>query len=107
MEDGDFEVLVGGVLTAFTQNIVNKSFLKGLSDLMDMFDGGQPGQKADSLGRTMAREIADKSASMLIPAIVRGIAQDLDPVWRETDTFIEAFISKIPFVSETLPPKRD
>lgn len=107
MSDDQFEALVGGVLTAFTQNIVNKSFLKGLSDLMDMFDGGQPGQKSESLGSTLAREGADKVSGMLIPAIVRNVAQDLDPTWRETDSFIQAFTAKIPFVSDTLPPKRD
>lgn len=107
MDDDHFEALVGGVLTAFTQNVVNKSFLKGVNDLMDMFDGGQPGQKAEGLGSNLAREATDKLSGIAIPAIVRNVAQDVDPVWRETDDLIQMFIAKIPFVSETLPAKRD
>lgn len=107
MADDQFEALVGGIVTALVMNVANKSFLKGISDLVDMIEGGQPGQKSASKASMMIREGADKISGIAIPAIVRNVAQDIDPVWRETDTLIQAFTSKIPFVSETLPPKRD
>ncbi|MFN3558945.1 MAG: hypothetical protein ACK4UQ_06620 [Brevundimonas sp.] len=107
MSDEQFETLVGGVMTAFVNNIVNKSFLQGIEDMFDLLFGSAPGQEGSSRAKGGIRAVTDKASQMLVPAIVRNAAQDIDPVWRETDSFIQAVISQIPFLSDELPAKRD
>lgn len=107
MSDEQFETLVGGVLTAFVNNIVNKSFLQGIEDMFDLLFGSAPGQEGASRAKGGIRAVTDKAAGVLVPAVVRNVAQDVDPVWRETDNFIQAIIAQIPFMSDELPAKRD
>jgi hypothetical protein len=109
-EDG-MAAAVGAVAGAIRNNIVNKSFLAGVSDFMELMTGGQFGasQTAASAGEQAGRAIASAVVPRAIPggALLRRVAQDQDPVIRDARSFTEMIFAGLPGLSETLAARRD
>ncbi len=93
-KEEDFNV--GGIIDLVSQNLEDKTFLRGLNDLMKIFSG-EPWE----------RERAIKSAiiGVAIPSLVGHVARTVDPTIRATDGIVDRAKSQIPFVSKTLPAR--
>lgn len=108
-DDAAGEALMGALAAAIANNVTNKTFLAGLSDLMDVLEG--PGyQTGDTArGQQVAKGIAATLAPRLMPlsALQRSAAQEIDPVVRDARTLLEQFEAIIPLRSDNLPAKRD
>lgn len=114
-DDGMFAVM-GALAAAIRNNIVNKTFLKGVSDFMEMMTGGSFGASdAESGGEQMSKALASAIVPRAIPggALFRRIAQDQDPVvrdvavMRDTQSFIDYIFSNLPGMTESLAARRD
>lgn len=108
--DDDMFAVVGAVAAAVRNNIVNKTFLKGVSDFMEMMTGGQYGaQTNESGGEQMSKAAAEALAPRVVPggALLRRVAQDQDPVTRDARGFIEMLLAGLPGQTESLAAKRD
>jgi hypothetical protein len=85
---------------AFSQNIVDESFMRGPADLMRAID------EHDRYGPAWVRNFV----SSAVPFSV-GLSQMdrelFDPYTREARTTMDAIKAKVPFLSSTLMPKRD
>ena len=84
---------------AFAQNIVDESFMRGPAEIM---------QAVDDYDRYGAGWIRNFVSSFVPFSVGLGqVAHVIDPYSRVARTTMDAIKAKIPFVSETLLPRRD
>lgn len=89
--------LAAHVFFTLTQNFFDKSFATGMNDFLDALANPD---RADNWVQNFA-------TGLIVPTIVSGAARSIDPVFRETESIKDAFLSKIPWASRGLPAKRD
>ena len=77
--------------------VVSQSFLQGTSALLDAVNDPQ---------RSADKYIKQQVAS-IVPTLANDIAKATDPSQRQANTAYEAVKARIPFLSQTLSPKRD
>lgn len=86
------------VVTTIGKNLVSQSYLRGLADALEAFT--EPDQ---NLGTASARFLGS-----LIPgsSLLRGAAQQLDPVIRKPEGVTERVAAGLPGLSSSVPPRR-
>lgn len=84
----------GAVLGAMTNNITNKSYLRGVADTIKVVFSGDREASVDYLS---------KSLTAIIPNISQSVRQTIDPSIREARTFLERLQNKVPIWNESLP----
>lgn len=87
-------LLVASVL----QNLSSKTWLSGISSISEATT--DPDRYADGLVERLAGSVA-------VPALFAQVARTVDPVQREVDGVADAVKARIPYLSKTLPAKRD
>jgi len=85
------------VFFSMTQNFFDKSFATGLNDLLEALND------PERAGNWVQNFVTGATVPNFIPLWARVA----DPVIRETDNLRDAYISKVPYLSKTLDPKRD
>jgi hypothetical protein len=90
------EVLTDAFFT-MSQNMLDKTFVSGLNDLLGALTDPN---KAENWLENFA-------TGTTLPTIVGGAARSLDPVVRESEGFLEAYMAKIPGLSDNLPARTD
>lgn len=85
-----------GVATA-GQSIMNQSFLKGVSGILDAID--DPKRYAENLW--------ENTTGSLTPNLIRAGARSADPVQRDVKGPLEGVLAGIPGLRQTLPTKSD
>lgn len=89
--------LTSHVFFSMTQNFFDKSFATGMHDLMEaLADPERAGNWVENF-----------ATGATVPNFIPLMARVVDPVIRETDDLRDAYISKVPYLSKTLDPKRD
>jgi hypothetical protein len=85
---------------SFAHNFMDEGFAKGPSDMMKALDD------PDRYGATWIRNFV---SSFAVPYSVGAgqIARRIDPYSRQARTLIDAMKAKVPWLSETLMPRRD
>ncbi len=116
MTDEDEFNLFGALAVAVRGNVFNKSFLKGMSDFMDVIQGGK--FQSNDTDNT-ARGMGDGAASLLLGRAIPlasflrrwAEASDTDPdgraITRDARSFFEQAASYLPGLRESLAIKRD
>ena len=110
LDDDHGTALMGALLAAVSNNALNKTFMAGISDLMDIMEGPGVGGGSDEARGQMAGETAAGMAvGRLVPlsSLLRSAAQEQDPVVRDARTFLERVKATIPGLTDELPAKRD
>lgn len=110
LDDDGLTAIMGALAAAVRNNVVNKSFLSGLGDFMEMMTGGGYRSASDEAsGRTIASQLAQAAAPRIVPggALLRRIAQEEDPVIRDVRSFRDMVLAGVPTVSESLAARRD
>jgi hypothetical protein len=96
---GDMAQAAGVLQMAFTQNILDESFMRGPADLIKAVE--DPGRYGEGYIKNML--------SSFVPFSV-GLAQmdrAMDPYQRDARTVMDAIKAKVPGISESLYPRRD
>lgn len=83
---------------SFIENLKDKTWLSGLSDVFEALNDPQ---------RSADRVIKRLAGSLAVPAAVAQLARTVDPVQRETDDPIDAIKNRIPGLSTSLRPRLD
>ncbi|MBA4305178.1 MAG: hypothetical protein C0429_00415 [Sphingopyxis sp.] len=86
------------VVTSIMSNLSNKTWLSGVSDMMEAIN--DPQRYAAGFGKRMA-------GSLVVPTGVNQIARSIDPVARERNDIADAIQNRIPGLSDNLYPTRD
>jgi hypothetical protein len=110
-EDNEAAAVMGALAAAVRNNIVNKSFLKGMSDFFELATGGSYGAPEDQTksGEQIGNALVQAAVPRMVPggSLLGRIAQDIDPVQRDARGFMENIWARIPLMSEQLAAKRD
>jgi len=85
------------ILASVTKNLTNKTFLKGISDLVEAYTD------AERYGDSWIKNYA----GTVVPTGVAQWARVEDPILRQTNTVLEKIRSRIPYYSKDLLPIRD
>ena len=91
----DADELAMATLASFINLAQNKTFMQGVTDFVEALNSPE----------TFAQSYAEGFARSLTPQIVTMFNDD--PYYRDAKGMYENFISKVPSLSDTLPPKRD
>lgn len=109
-DDDQMFAVMGALAAAVRNNVVNKSFLKGVSDFMEMVTGGENRQTGQvDVGESILKGVAEAVVPRAIPAgaLLRRAAQDIDPVVRDARSFTEMVMAGLPLLSESVAARRD
>lgn len=90
------EVISRGIATA-GQAVMNQSFLKGVSGVLDAIDDP----------KRYAENYVENTAGSVIPNVVRSFARATDDVQREAGGVVEGVLGALPGTRQTLPEKQD
>ena len=96
---GDMQKAAGQFLFSFSQNFLSEGFMRGPADMMKAIQNPQ---------RDGERYISN-FLGMFVP-YSQGMAQwarSLDPYQRQSRNVVDAIKAKLPWVSQTLQPRRD
>lgn len=111
IEDDHGTALMGALLAAVSNNALNKTFMAGLGDLMDLLEGPSAGGGGGDSARGIAA--ADAAAGMaagrIVPlsSLLRAVATEQDPVVRDARSLLDRVKATVPVLSTSLPAKRD
>ncbi|MFZ5791861.1 MAG: hypothetical protein ACOY3L_14310 [Pseudomonadota bacterium] len=97
MSDPEAEDVGALVVASISNNLVNKTWLKGTSELIEAIN--DPERYGAKWLRTLAATV--------VPTGVAQLAQTEDPYLREARTIVDAIKARVPGFSQTLLPKRD
>lgn len=97
LDDPDTEKLAVATALAFAGNITNKTYLSGLSSIIEALN--DPQRSAESWTQRLAGSI--------VPAGVAQITRLNDPIVREVDSMMDAIRARTPGLSDNLPPRLD
>lgn len=99
---GDVTEMMGGLLQAASNNFVNKTYLQGIANFMEVLTGQTPAAKyLTSFGSSFVPNLAKDAA---------GLVSDLageDEALKDVRGVIDAFMAKIPGLSLKLEPARN
>lgn len=92
---------VGVVLSSIGNNLVNKTYLQGLSDFIEILQGDDPNKTAQI--------IRNFGASMMIPNAANSPAfgGDEENTMREVHSFLDAKLNRSPWGADKLTPQRN
>lgn len=110
LDDDGIAAVIGAVAAAARNNVVNKSFLSGLADFMEMMTGGSHQATSDEAsGEAISHQLARAVAPRIVPggSLFRRIAQDQDPVIRDARSFTEMLLAGVPTMSQSIAARRD
>lgn len=87
---------IGSLISIVTENLKDKTYLSGVSDLMKLLTG-----------EDWEREYSFKSMllGMTTPSFVGHIARSVDPTVRQADTIGERLVAQTPGLSDELPAR--
>lgn len=97
-EDQRMNTILASIVGATMNNTLNKTFMKGLSDFVDM--ANNPQEQALSWSRQFGGAFLPYSAAW------RTVRNIQDPVLRDARTLVDTWANTLPGYSEDLPPKR-
>ena len=98
LSDGQREDAAVMVVTSIMSNLSNKTWLSGVSDMMEAIN--DPQRYAAGFGKRLA-------GSLTVPTIFNQIARTTDPVARQRDDYGDAIANRIPGLSDDLYPARN
>lgn len=98
-EQGELLTAASMLQHAFTQNILDESFMRGPADLIQAVE--DPGRYGESYLRNFVSSFVPYSVGMA------QMARAADPYSRQARTVMDAIKAKVPGLSETLFPRRD
>ncbi len=88
---------VNAAVSGIVQNLMNQSYLSGLSDMFDAVS--DPATYADKYLRRFSTSFVPFSA------FNRAVAQTIDPTIRQAQNYLQEFMANIPGMTGNVPPK--
>lgn len=98
LSEGQREDAAIMVVTSIMSNLANKTWLSGVSDMMEAIQ--DPQRYAKGFGKRMV-------GSLTVPTVFNQIARTTDPVARQRDDYGDAIANRVPGMSDDLYPVRN
>jgi hypothetical protein len=100
MNRPDSETAGDEMLAMLMQQLKDKSFLSGISDVSNAIDS-----RNGNLGERLASYAGRQAGSLLVPTLAAQVARTVDPVQRDTRDIAGPILSRIPGLSSRLTPR--
>ena len=98
-QDADTEKLAVGTALAIGRTLVDNSYFQGFANLFATLHDARVGGAGEGA--------IQSTVGSTVPAFSGAVARALDPYQREVYSMLDEFKSKIPGLSNTLPPRRN
>jgi hypothetical protein len=98
LSSGELDEVAGAIVGSISKNLMSKTFLTGLSDAINAIED------SERYGEQYIRNLAGAAA---VPTGIAQVERVVDPTLRETQSILDQIYSRIPGLSDSLPPKRD
>lgn len=100
LDDKDADQLALDISVATSRSVFNKTWMQGPTEFLEAMT--QPDRYAEGW-------IEKAVSSFLVPgsSLVGTVTTEMDPVWRDVNGALDAWKSRVPTLSETLPPRRN
>jgi hypothetical protein len=98
-DDADTEKLAVGTALSIGRTLTNASYMQGVANFFAMVHDAKVGGAGENAILS--------TVGSAVPSVVSAIDRAGDPYQRAVYTMLDEFKSKIPGLSQTLPPKRD
>jgi hypothetical protein len=98
LSEGDLQKATAMAMHGISQNILDEGPMKGIGDLL---------RAVEDSGRYGESYVRNTLSSYLIPNEAAYLARTADPYQRQVHTTWDAIKAKLPYLSQTLPPKID
>ena len=92
--------VAGAIVASIGNNVLSRSYLSGLADLVGIFEAPSPEAQATAATRYLERQV---QGFVPFSAAIRTAEQVLDPQLREAVTLMEGLRAMTPGASESLP----
>lgn len=98
-------------LIGLSDSTLSATMVQGISDLLDVTGQGgvstmgAPEDRSEQSEKALQRAVTARLTPF--SSLTRSIAQEIDPQRRDPEGWVEAFTANIPFLSKTLPARRD
>ncbi len=101
MSEADRHNVVGAMAISIAQNITSKTYLQGLTQVMDALSS--PDKKMESFLRSRLGSYVPSALNQTAGLVPGGA----DPYTREARTYLDTVLARLPGFSQMLPPKRN
>jgi hypothetical protein len=101
LDDPTRKNVIGSMLTAVATNITSKTYLQGLTQVMEALT--QPEKQGEAFLKSRVSSYVPAGLKQLV-GLIPGAE---DPYMRETRTVLDAVMNKLPGFSKDLPPRRN
>lgn len=102
LEEQEGEEIAAAAVLAISKNMVSKTYLEGVSKVIEIFDDMTP-----ELGAIRGKQFYQQFLSSFVPNLFAQIARTEDPTMRHVETMVDAFKARLPEYREDLPPRRN
>lgn len=105
LDDPTAEQTAMAISLSISRDLVDKTYWRTLGDLVDLSASIRTGEEPGPY----AKKILLGPATTILTGgpLVAGIARSVDPVRRETRSWMDDITARVPGYSQTLPPMRD
>lgn len=100
VSDSEYEMAGKALALAMRNQITDKTFLQGITNLVDVITPDEYG------GQTFA-QFAGTTVGGFVPNLLSQTDRVLDPEIREARGFVDRLINRVPYIRRGLLPKRD
>ena len=100
LEDDEVDGLLGPVLTAVGENMINKTYLSGLANAMEVFNA-----PSEDFGASKGERYINNLLSSMVPNLFAQTTRAVDPNLRQAETLTQNVMRRIPGLSDELPPR--
>lgn len=104
VDDATADQLATAAVLSIVQNMSSKTYLSGVSELLDALDSSSTDPEANNYKLT---RYFQRMAGSMVPAGVANIERVMSPEMSATYGYIDTIRSRIPGFSEGLPPRRN
>ena len=103
-DDADAMDISAAMVVSVAQNVTSKTYLSGLSDFFEVMSSSSTDPEANN---TKAVQWIERLAGSMVPTGVAQVERTLSPELSATQGIIDKWRSRIPGLSEDLPPRRN
>lgn len=100
LEDEEVDGILGPVITSVGENMINKTYLSGLANAMEIFNA-----PSEAYATSRGEQYVNRLLASFVPNLFSQVARGVDPTLRMAETLTENVKRRIPGLSDELPPR--
>lgn len=100
LEDNEVDSVMGPVLTAVSDNFIDKSYMTGMAAAMELFTA-----PSEAFSARRGERYVQRLAGSFVPNLFGQVARGVDPTLRQAEGIVQEVMRRTPGYSQELPPR--